>query len=263
MMKLYARMTDLNAHDVSAKTLKRLRIISLISLPFVPALGLMGSDFVSSPLSEPLPAIILAIITIVSAIALLILCLNKLVNRVWVRDKYLDEWEVQLKYRSMAFGFQVVLYVISAALFLGAALDYFDKLVLPEFTPEVIGYALFSLLMLGLYAQIYAQFAMVQPIEEDEMDPLSGTRKPLIGIFKTTAMILGVCVVIPFALGVISGIKEVRSSDIATLSKKAVSVCTERGSSVHWVSIAEDNYGFACFDENRPAPGNLDSGEGE
>jgi len=261
MLKYYAKFTELNNKDVSAPALKRLRIIGLLSLPFVPALGLMElKGGISSPIVEPLQGIALTIIVLLSAVALLILCTNKLVNRVWVRDKYLDEWETQLKYRSMAFGFQVVLYTISAILFSGFVLYYFNMVSLEELTPGIIGYALFSLLMLGLYSQIYAQFAIVQPVEDDELDTTIPKRTVMKGIFRTTAALLVICVAIPFGISVLSEIHQNRTSEIATLSREALSVCTERGSSVHWVSIAKENYGFGCFDENRPAPEDVKNG---
>jgi len=258
MLKYYAKLTELNTKDVSAPTLKRLRIIGLLSLPFVPTLGLMElKGGISSSLIEPLPGIVLTVIVLLSSIALLILCTNKLVNRVWVRDKYLDEWEAQLKYRSMAFGFQVALYTISAILLVGFVLYQFNLVSLEELTPRNIGYALFSLLMLGLYSQIYAQFAIVQPVEDDELDIAIPKRTVMKGIFRTTAALIVICVAIPFGISVLSEIHEDRTSDMATLAREALSVCTERGTSVHWVSIAKENYGFACFDENREVPDNL------
>ena len=42
--------------------------------------------------------------------------------------------------------------------------------------------------------------------------------------------------------------------DIQSLSAEAKKTCEARGSRVHWVSSAKENYGFACFDENRPSP---------
>ena len=66
---------------------------------------------------------------------------------------------------------------------------------------------------------------------------------------------------IPFILGVISGIKNPAQSEIAILAYEAKDICEARGSRVHWVSVDEDNYGFACFDENRPYPPELELGE--
>jgi len=197
----------------------------------------------------------------VSSIALFVLCTNKLVNRVWVKDNYLDEWEIRMKHKSMAFAFQVVLYAISILLFAGAVLYFSSFVVLPRFSPEVLAYTLFSLLMLGLYAQIYSQFSIVQPIEKDELDSKDSEKTTHKGVFLVIGALITMFVIIPFTIGVISGIKDYRNSDMVTLAKEAKSTCEARGSRVHWVSIAEENYGFACFDENRPAPEDLNTDE--
>jgi len=254
MMKLYADLTELNERDINAKTLKRLRILSILSLPFTPLLGVMEAHILTSPV-----LIGLTIVTIlVSAVALFMLCINKLVNRVWVRDKYLDEWELGMKHRAMAFAFQVVLYAICTVLFVGVVLDIFDKLDFPPITPMALGYALFSLMMLGLYAQIYTQFAMIEPMDEDEFDTESSARRSLKGVIVTSGLLIVGLILAPFVLGVISGLKNPEQSEIAILSHEAKTTCEARGSSVHWVSIAKENYGFACFDQNRPAPSDLD-----
>lgn len=257
MMKFYDEITKLNERDMSDGALKRLRVTALLSLPFTPALAFLGSKHVSSPLSDALPATVVVLVLMVSSVALFFLCMNKLVNRVWVKDQYLDEWEVRMKHKSMAFAFQVVLYAIAILLFAGAALYFSDFITLPKFSPEVLGYTLFSLTTLGLYAQIYSQFSIVQPIEQDEMDNGSDQNSSRRGMFLTVASLIAIFVIVPFTIGVISGIHDVRNSDIAKLSKEAVSTCEARGSTVHWVSIAEESFGFACFDENRPAPENL------
>ncbi len=257
MLKFYAKITELNERDVSETTLKRLRVMSFLSLPFTPLLGVMEADILTNSALIGLMGFIL----LMSAVALFILCISKLVNRVWVRDKYLDEWELGMKHRSMAFAFQVVLYAICVVLFGGVILDCFYGLTLPKITPEIIGYSLFSIMMLGLYAQIYTQFAMVEPIEEDEFSTDIDARRSLKGVITISSLLVVGIVVIPFILGVISGIKNPAQSEIAILAYEAKDICEARGSRVHWVSVDEDNYGFACFDENRPYPPELELGE--
>jgi len=113
-------------------------------------------------------------------------------------------------------------------------------------------------MMLGLYAQIYAQFAMVDPMDEDEFDTESPARRSLKGVVMTSGLLIVGLILVPFVFGVVSGIKNPGQSEIAILSHQAKTTCEARGSSVHWVSIAKEYYGFACFDQNRPAPSELD-----
>ena len=259
MLKLYADITELNERDVTAKALKHLRISALLSLPLVPLMVVMSSDISMNYISQSL--VLLAFF--VSLIALVATCLSKLVNRVWVRDQYLDEWEIGLKHRSMAFAFQVVLYALTMLLLLGGALYYFDMLSLLTTKPEMIGCTLLSILALGLYAQIFVQLAMIEPIEADELDKTSGARRPIKGVFAVSGVLIAMFIVLPIAFGVTldwrAGASGVTSdwragSEVSLLSNEARTTCEARGSRVHWVSINESNYGFACFDENRPSP---------
>lgn len=252
MLKLYANLTSLNEHDISERSLKRLRVFALLSLPFTPLFAFLGADIPSNSGLIAGGAIVL----LISAIALFLLCMNKLVNRVWVRDQYLDEWELKIKHRSMAFAFQVVLYAICILLAAGYILYTIFNFSFTEITAPMCGYVLFSLMMLGLYAQIYTQLEMVQPIEEDDLDTKGRSARPLKHIILTSGLLFGLFLVVPFTLGVVHGYKD--AHNIATLADEAKSVCETRGSRVHWVSTKKGEAGFGCHDENKAAPEHLE-----
>ena len=248
MLKLYANLTSLNEHDISERSLTRLRVIALLSLPFTPLFALLLADI---PLNMGL-SVGGIIILLISGAALFLLCMNKLVNRVWVRDQYLDEWDLKIKHGSMAFAFQVVLYAICIILTMGFVLYTIFDFSFPKITVPMSGYVLYSLMMLGLYAQIYTQLEMVQPIEEDDLDANGRSARPLKHIIIKAGLIFGLFLVVPFSLGFLRGYKNAHA--VANLADEAKSVCEARGSTVHWVSIKKDKTGFGCHDENTAAP---------
>jgi len=199
-MKWYADITRLTEHDMSEFKLKLMRFLTIISLPFAPLLGIWQLQLFHNVLPEWL----LGLLVIVTAIPLFLVCISRLVNRVWVRDKYLDEWELRVKHRSMAFGFQVVLYVVAILGGIGIVADMIGFKV-PAFPPASIGYGLFALLMLGMYAQIFAQFSMIEPIDEDDLAPAEPSRRPIKGAVMSVIAIFTLLFLPPFLLGVVHG----------------------------------------------------------
>lgn len=257
MMKFYADCTELSERDISAKSMKRLRFLTYLSLPFTPFVGMLDSGFVvDSPLEIPL-----VILFLISCVALIVLAFSKLLNRVWVRDQYLDEWELQMKHRTLAFVLQLVVWTTAVVLVAGVLLDMFGLPILPQLSPLVIGYGLFSLLMLSLYAQVFVQIAIVQPIEQDELDEQSAVRRPIKGVSTVLGILIAMFIALPLTFGLISDGKS--ALEISTFSKEAKQTCEARGSRVHWVSIDTSNYGYACFDESSPSPEHLSGKETE
>ena len=174
MMKFYDDLTELNSKDVSAKSLKRLRTLTYFSLPFTPILGMMETEFMfGSVLAIPL-----LIVFLVSIVAMGILGFSKLSNRVWVRDKYLESWELKMKHRSLAYSLQVMVWTAIGAMLVGYLLYTFNLFVWPEIKPVFVGYAFFAFLMLGLYSQVFAQLAMLESMEEHEF-AWSDNRRPV------------------------------------------------------------------------------------
>jgi len=100
MLKLLARGFEFKETSVSQKTLRRILILMVLSLPTWPimmldAYGILLHDVIGHA------ALLLMII---GAISMFCFVCTRFVNRFYFPNKYLDEWEVKVKNDSMAFA---------------------------------------------------------------------------------------------------------------------------------------------------------------
>ena len=166
MMKFYANLFELTADSISKKSIQRLRWLTLAALPIVPLTIFLFLE----GLPDGYMAIPILIVLIMSMICSSTVLLTRVVNRVWSPDKYLDEWERDLKRKSMTLAFMVVIYV---ALGLILALEFFGGLIEPlvaEYPTSLTYLFLFILISTGFFAQVFKQLSLIEPIEEDELD---------------------------------------------------------------------------------------------
>lgn len=255
MFKWYGDITKMSEKDMSRASLMRMRLYVIMSLPAMPLVGLWKLGLIPSGTGK----LICGLVLFVSVIALLILMISRFAYRLWVPDKYLDEWEVRIKHQSMASGFQVVMYTVAiiAGVFIGSG--GFDDAVLSNMTQFGAIYGLFAVLALGQYAQYFAQLALMRPIDEDEFDDSRSKKRSMRGAVLGALAIFGLFMM-PVMMQVVQGYNV--AHEVAVLSGKAKKECEARSSSVAWVSSADDG-DFACFDENRPKPANANGKENE
>lgn len=256
MFKWLADVTTLTEKDMSATSLKRLQVFTFLSIPLFPLLVIYHLNL----LPDFVPGWSVGLGIAVAAIGFVVLGSSRVANRVWVRDQYLDEWELRIKHRSMAFGFQVIMWTIAGCVILFIIFDDMWDVIRINLSTIGLLYGLGAISILGIYSQLLAQLAMIQPMDEDELNSTAPGRRSL--KVPTLATIFGfaLLILLPFTLGVMSGYKSARV--VTTLGDEAKSVCEARGSRVHWVSSA-DGGDYACFDENRPAPENESEKESE
>ena len=112
MLKWYADIFQFTEKTLSAKELKRQKVMSLLALPAVPLFSYLQLVELG-----PTAELMMYPILILSGIFLIITMFGKVGNSFWARDKYLDEWELERKHHAMAIGHQVSVYsfvVVSA-----------------------------------------------------------------------------------------------------------------------------------------------------
>ncbi|GLQ19831.1 hypothetical protein [Algimonas porphyrae] len=172
MLKWYADVFRFKPDTLTRRKLMRLRALALLALPVFPLFILLRTNLESDvPAMEPL---INALdnpagwgVMFLSFCALTALCLARVINRFWARDRYLDEWEVEMKHASMAFALQCILYLSLFTLIAGMLLQYWgwvDPIRMSVVT------AMFILVSLMFYAQFLYVLLNLQPIhEEDEL----------------------------------------------------------------------------------------------
>ena len=168
MLKWYAETFKLSGRELTSNALRRIKWLTLLSLP---ALPLVITDvFVEIPNQLEVPYLV---VSIISLIAFVCLCFTKFVNRFFARDKYLDEWETTKKHEAMAFAFQVMVYCFSAVLVvgvLGDAFSMFQNVKTRSFDVYEIGVVAAGLMMFAFYTMHFFLLATVKPIDESDKD---------------------------------------------------------------------------------------------
>lgn len=201
MMKFYANLFALTADSISEKSIRRLRWLTLLSLPILP----LTVFLVFQGLPNGYLAIPFMIVFMTCAIATVTVLLARIVNRVWAPDKYLDEWEKDLKRKSMSLAFMVMIYV---ALSLGFALDIFGDVAgsLLEENPIALVYlCLFLIVGSGFYTQIFKQLSLIEPMEEDELDASEYVVTSVRSVLGVTALITVITMSALIMMGYYSG----------------------------------------------------------
>lgn len=250
MFKWYGDATKLNEGDMSRAKIFRIWCYVIASLPLLPLVGLSKLGVIPDGNLKSVCGLVL----FVSAVALAILLCSRLAYRLWAPDQYLDEWEIRIKGKSMAFGFQVLMYTLSIVGGLLIGMYGLGDEVLMNVTPFGVFYVSISVLALGQYSQIFVQLALTRPIDDDELDNTPLEKRSLRGAGWATLIIFGLFIMLPSVLLIKQGYDDAHA--VAVLSAQAKVECEARQSRVHWVSL-EDGSDYACFDENRPAPDHL------
>lgn len=203
MMKLYAKTFELTESSISARSIRHLRLVAFGSLPFLPLVILM----ILFGMPKGYSAIPFLVLLILSAILLFVVLTSRIVNRVWSPDKYLDEWEIALKRRSMTLAFMVTMYV---ALFL-AIISYVGLEYLPSEAsdnPRAGLFTIFSVVVgVGLYSQVFSQLSFIEPMDEDELEKDKYIKTSSRGILGVIALVLLLLVAGAFILGYYDGHK--------------------------------------------------------
>lgn len=203
MFKFYAELFELTAESISQKSIRRLRWLTIGSLPYLPMVMYLTLN--GLPRSHAaLPFILVFILC--SSVTFTVL-MSRIVNRVWALNKYLDEWERDIKQKSMTTAFMAMMYVgIALASVWLLFYDAFE----PIFSDNLKEIPLMFLVVLigaGLYTQIFTQLAVIKPMEEDELERPQFIKTSARNILAIIAIISILGLSIIFALGYYSGHK--------------------------------------------------------
>ena len=159
MLRILARAFEFKQTSISKNKLRWILIMMVLSLPVWP---LMMLDFY-----DVLPSGWVSQAAFVMIIAGLIsmggfVC-TRFVNRFYFTDKYLDEWEVRIKHKSMTFAFMAMMWVVAPmSLILIGTQDYSFNLSGLELSLWLLGFVLIL-----LYLQTFHALWQVRPIDED------------------------------------------------------------------------------------------------
>lgn len=159
MLKTFARAVEFNEKSISKKKLRQILLLLIFSLPTLP-LGLLHYH---GALPDNLLGTLGYIGFLAGALSALGFFFTRFANRFYFPDKYLDEWEVRIKHKSMTFAFMVFVWVFPLLLLvvygmLDGVFDMTNKSLI------VWGCAILTFLM---YIQTFHALWQVRPIDED------------------------------------------------------------------------------------------------
>ena len=179
MLQAVADAFELRESTLSRSALRRLTLLAVGSLPiaFYMPLTISGRALTMSPAQVSATKLVMT----ASLVCLVWFALHRVVNRFFFADRYLDEWEIGIKRRSTAFGFQVFMWSGAARMIAAAVLgDRHAWLDAPARMGDVFGVVV-ALFFLGMYAQVFHVLANLSPIDDDDM-ARNGTAKRRLGL---------------------------------------------------------------------------------
>jgi hypothetical protein len=163
MLKAIARMFEFKEASISRGKLRLILFSMVLSLPTWP---IVMADYYDLLPDNGIGTFATAAM-FAGALSMLFFVGTRFVNRFYFPDKYLDEWEVRIKHKSMTFAFMVIVWGSApvAVIIAMAKKNYVLSL-----SGEGVAIWLVGLLLVLLYVQTFHALWQVRPIDEDEMD---------------------------------------------------------------------------------------------
>ncbi len=158
MISALAKIFEFNESSISKKKLRWITILMVLSLPLWP---LMLLDYYGKLPNNWLGAVGVGMMIIGAISAICFVC-TRFVNRFYFPDKYLDEWEIRIKHKSMTFAFMTLVWVLAPVV---CVLSFVQNFSLNLSGEEVALWSV-SVLLLLLYAQTFHALWQVRPIDE-------------------------------------------------------------------------------------------------
>ena len=188
MIQALANAFELRDSTLSRSALRRLTLLAIGSLPIAFYMPLNISGRVLAMSTAQVTATLLGMT--VSFLCLVWFASHRVVNRFYFADRFLDEWEIGIKRRSMAFAFQVVMWAGAALLLAALALgDGHTWLRAQARAGDVVGIVA-ALFFLGMYAQVFHVLANLRPIDDDRAARDSTAKRRLGVTMGLTALAL-------------------------------------------------------------------------
>ena len=168
MLKWYAESFKLTEKQMTTKALRRIWVLTGISLLMIPAIFILDFDYLMGT-----PRLAAHLAYYISFICLVLLVFSKFVNRFWSRDKYLDEWEKERKHQAMAFAFQVLMYILSAIVMFCTFLPIFNfgqDDIMPKLSFSALSIGGIGIMVSGLLIMHVYLLVTTKPIDSfDEL----------------------------------------------------------------------------------------------
>lgn len=212
MLNWYANTFRISEKNITKAGLRRTKILTWLTLMIVP-IEVINFYWIESPEN----AILISgfgVVIIVALFALIGLLLSPLVHRFWARDKYLDEWEIEIKRKGMSAGYKVLFCAIAIGLAYSALTTDFSASEASEISQFKLDSVGFALLILAFGSQTLTQLNLIKPIDQDEAEFGERTKNPIWGRIAVVFAILMLFFGAPFLQGVIDGVTDAWSEPV-------------------------------------------------
>ena len=164
MLNWYANTFRISEENITKAGLRRTKIFAWLMLLIVPleTIDAAWLDSGDNPLVTGL--IILALVGLFGVL------LSPLVHRFWARDKYLDEWEIEIKRKGMSAGYKVLFGALVLGLVYSSVTTDFSVDSSEQTSLKILDGVAFALLILAFATQTLTQIYLIKPIDETEVE---------------------------------------------------------------------------------------------
>lgn len=201
-----------NAFKITERHLTRnyIRRISVLSWIVFLSLLLEMIDvdwaFDQAPVFVPI-ALVIALLVVIAALIML-LC-SPLVMRFWARDKFLDEWELDVKRRGMKSGYTVLLFtMLAVTIYFGFQADYSVDVEPDTISTLEVAEWSFTILVIAAFFQIQTQLRRIRPIDADDWDEENVEKNTIKGKVFVALSVLFILFGPAFCQGVTDGFND-------------------------------------------------------
>ena len=177
MLSWYANTFEISEGNITLTGLRRTRVLAWLTLIIVP-LEILSWGWIDAAL-PPVLETLSGLIIFVSLMAFIALLFNPLVHRFWARDKYLDEWEIDVKRQAMSAGYKVLFGILFlSVIYFSFTLEFRDG-IKQGVSLERVDSLVFTLLLFTFCVQVLTQLHLIRPIDGDEIEVSGPSRSPV------------------------------------------------------------------------------------
>jgi hypothetical protein len=177
MLSWYANTFQISEGNITLSGLRRTRILAWLTLMVVP-LDILSGGWIDATLPPALEWLA-GILVFVSLVAFIALLFNPLVHRFWARDKYLDEWELDIKRKAMSVGYKTLFGILFLGLVYSSLTSDFSEGASGAVSVQRLDTVAFALLIFAFCVQVLTQLHLIRPIEGDDIEFSGPSRSPV------------------------------------------------------------------------------------
>lgn len=256
MLTILAKQFELTEENTTARALRRTWWMMVLSLPAF--LIVVWVSFHGIP-TNFISLVFCTLVFLTASFPMMVFLSSRFVNRFYFPDKYLDEWEIRIKHKSIVFAVQVLISSMVVVGFIALIMEAWFNIASLSFTTLQIGIGTFLILIAFFYVQAFKALSLVEPIDEDEYTngPIEKRSNRFILLFVGVVSLIALVVSAPL---IMSGY------DAGGKYGRALAICHNQDMKLDkfdWETKTGKCEGLASVDKNRPEPENASGKDAE